>query len=128
MLEMIKRYQKEIIEESEGIIPDPVRQAVVIPADDILYILRDEYGEQIMDANDYFITHIKDDTKSYEEFWDSFDDGELQEEFANYTFMDIYYIEMDGERYAVGNIDYLKDETILEYAEWYNKDYYEEVA
>lgn len=127
MLEMIKKYSEEIMEESIGNITKPEKQTVVLTIESVWEFLRNEYEEDILESYNFYDEHDEDDEdfeEEVEKLWKRMDLGDLQEKVSNYTFMDIYFVEMDGVEYAIGDIDYLEYDTILEYAEWYNEGYY----
>lgn len=127
MKEMIKKYQKEIIKETYGQVSNPEKQAVVLTIETVRDFLRSEYEDYILDDYDFderYEDWDEDYDTAVEKLWEEMDWGDLQESVSNYTFMDIYFVEIEGTTYCIGNIDEIEyNYEILDYAEWYNEDY-----
>jgi len=128
MLEMIKKYANDIKEESMRLIDTPEEQAVVFTVEGLREFLREELEQEILE--DYeFEERYEDWDEDYdtalEKLWNEIDWGDLQESVEKYTSLPVYFVRMDGRYYCIGNIDDLWDDTILDYAEWYNEEYYD---
>lgn len=121
---LVKEYKEKIIEESNGQINDPEKQAVIFTRDELIDFLRNEHGDEVEESYNLDDEEIRS-FESADELWGWIDFSDLQEEVENYTFMDVYSVEIDGVRYWMGNMDELRYDEILDYALWYDEDYYE---
>lgn len=121
---LVEKYKERIISECNGQIDDPTKQAVVFTRDELIGFLRNEHGEEVEESYNMDDEENRD-FETPDELWGWIDFSDLQEEVENYTFMDVYSVEIDGVKYWIGNMDELRYDEILDYALWYNEDYYE---
>ncbi len=121
---LVKEYKEKIIESCNGQITDPEKQAVIFTRDELIDFLRNEHGDEVEESYNMDDEEIRD-FESVDELWGWIDFSDLQEEVENYTFMDVYSVEINGVKYWMGNMDELRYDEILDYALWYNEDYYE---
>ena len=122
--QMVVDAKESIIEESFGDMPEPEKQAVVFTRESLIEYLREEHGDEVEESYDL----EDEENRNFEtadELWAWLDCDDLQEEIENYTAMDVFSVTIDNVKYWIGNIDKLEDTDILDYALWYNEDYYE---
>lgn len=122
--EMIKKYAKEIVEESCGNITDPEHQTVVMTEYDFINYLQGEHETEYLEGyGDLWDEDGELDEAAYEErfeeIWNADNVGEHQEGATDYSGMTTFTIKFGDGYYFVGNIEELWDESLLEYATWH---------
>lgn len=120
----IREYAQEIIKETCGYITDPEHQAVIMTVYDIINYLQGEYEldyleryDELWDEDGELIGDIY--SKKFDEIWNEDGAGEYQEVADDYSGMTTWAIEIGDGYYFVGNIEDLRDDSILGYASWF---------
>lgn len=115
--ELIKRLRKSILNETDGYINSPVENVVVMTREGMLNYLKENYKEQVLHDRDYYKKHMEE---KEEAIWEELDWGDLQDEIEKYSNMCTWCFEINGCYHYIGNIEDIKDKTLLKYAAWYN--------
>ena len=129
MMNKIKEFAEEIKKVTGGEITNPEEQAVIFTEEDLHDYIIDEWWDEVReDFADCEGIDLEDE--DYEDWFPELDLEAIQETAYQWSFLDTYAIMMDGELYFVANIDnddYQRQgrEAILDYATWYNEDYYD---